>query len=153
MTKDEMRALLIQEVKGLTSYLTNPIDYNNSLDDAARETGWSFPVSGDFQEYWQKQRAKRHLFFYLMSESTVKFKAKQFSLNQKWEHLSKSIEIMDKSFTEIIESRPEMFGSGVDALHTFGTKVDAGFQYEKDTGRDLTYSDDNLVIFTPDSNA
>ena len=150
-TKAEMTILLQQEVKGLTSYL-NSNDYSNACDDAERETGWSFPVSGDFKIYWQKQRAKRHLFFYLMTESAVKFKAKQFSLNQKFEHLKESIEFMDQEFMAIQEARPEEFGS-VDPLFTFGTKIDAGFVYEPQTGRDVTYDEDQNVIFTPDENA
>jgi len=148
MTKDEMSDLIIEEVKGLTSYLTDPDDYTNALNDASRETGWSFPVTGDFKILWQKKRAKRHLYSYLRDESAIKFKAKQFSLGEKFEHFYKLVKAMDEDFIAIMESRPEQF-AGVDAFHLFGTKIDAGFVSEAQTGRDLTYDTDHDVIFTP----
>ncbi len=149
MTKAEFIALAKEEVKGLTSYLVDN-DYDNAADDAVRETGWVYPVSGNFKEYWTKQRIKRHLFFYLYTESAHKFKYKQINLNHRFEHYHKMLfgkGGMDEKFAEAIEERPDLF-AGVSVSHLFGTKVDAGFQYSP-TGRDTTYRKNNIVNFGP----
>lgn len=125
-------------------------DYDNACNDASRETGWTFPVEGDFKIYWFKQRAKRHLFFYLLSESAVKFKVEQINLQHKFDHFKILIKDLDTKFENIQESRPEMF-AGVDAFKLFGTKIDAGFSSDG-VGRDTTYSDQNEVVFTPTEN-
>ncbi|MDY6863880.1 MAG: hypothetical protein SV062_12945 [Thermodesulfobacteriota bacterium] len=147
MTKEELITLLEQEVKGLTSYLVSD-DYNNACDDSSRETGWGFPVSGDFKIFWIKQRAKRHLFFYLFTESAHKFKFEQINLQHRFDHYKEIIKDMDISFVEIQESRPEEFAQ-VSSYKMFGHKIDAGFQYESQTGRDYTYDEDNEIIVTP----
>jgi hypothetical protein len=146
MTKDEMRSLLIEEVKGLSQYLSNPTDYDNALDDASRET-WAFPVSTDFKIYWMKQRAKRHLYFYLASESAHEYKVKRFDRQQKFDHYFKLIEYMDQKFIEAQENNPEEFAS-VDAFKMFGTRVRPGFRYDG-VGKDLTYEDTNEIEFNP----
>lgn len=150
MIKDEFIILVKQEVKGLYSYLVDN-DYENAADDASRETGWSFPVSGNFKEYWIKQRMKRHLFFYLYTESAHKFKYKQINLQHRFDHYHTMLfgkDGMDTKFVEAMEERPDLF-AGVSISHLFGTKVDAGFQYQPQTGRDTTYRDDNVVVFGP----
>jgi hypothetical protein len=149
MNKNNLVLQLQQEVKGLTSYLVND-DYRNAADDASRETGWSFPVEDGFQTLWIKQRAKRHLFFYLLSESAIKFKVEQINLQHKFDHFKILVEDMDQKFEDIQESRPEKF-AGVDVHKLFGTKIDAGFSSDF-VGRDTTYSDDNKVVFTPTEN-
>ena len=146
MTKTDLTVLLQHEVKGLDSYL-DPIDYANAADDASRETGWAFPVSTDFKISWIKERAKRHLFFYLWSESAHKFKVEQINLQQRFEHYEKAIKYMDRQFKEIIEERPDQFAD-VDSFKMFGSKVDAGFAYDT-IGRDTTYTEENLVDFSP----
>jgi len=148
MTKAEFIALAKEEVKGLTSYLTDPTDYDNAADDASRETGWVYPVSGNFKEYWTKQRIKRHLFFYLYTESAHKFKYKQINLQHRFDHYHKMLESMDNAFTLAIEERPDLF-AGVSVSHLFGTKVDAGFAYQRLTGKDITYRDAQKVAFGP----
>jgi len=147
MTKAELLELLKQEVKGLSSYLEDPTDYDNAIDDAQRETGWTLPVSGSFQELWIKQRSKRYLFFYLYSESAHKFKYKQINLQHRFEHYDKMIKAMDEAYLTAVEERPDLF-AGVSMSHLFGTKVDAGFAYDR-TGRDITYRDSQLVNFGP----
>ena len=147
MTKTEFIQLLPEELKGLDNYLVRD-DYSNALDDASRETGWTLPVTIDFKIHWIKERAKRHIFFYLMSESAHKFKFKQINLQQRFEHYRGLIKDMDVAFTAIIEARPDMFAD-VDPFMMFGTKIDAGFSYVPQTGEDQTYEDDNEVIFTP----
>jgi len=148
MTLAEMITLLKVEVKGLTSYLEADDDYTNACNEAARETGWAFPVSGDFKIFWTKQRAKRHVFFYLASESAHKFKFKQINLQHRFDHYWILIKGMDKDFEAIQAERPDQF-AGVDTFKLFGTKVDAGFQYEPQTGIDTTYGANNEVMNRP----
>lgn len=150
MDFDLLYDALVSEIKGLSRYFVEA-DYENAIADAQRETGWTLPTTASFQEYWIKQRAKRHLFFYLMSESAHKFKYEQINLQHRFEHYSKLIYNMDKQFNTVMKDRPEEF---LDALGVtnisamFGTKVDAGFSYSSD-GTDNTYSDDNEVNHFP----
>ena len=150
MERSELLALIKQEIKGLSSYL-DTADYNNAVDDALRETGWSLPISGNFKELWLKQRCKRHLYFYLYSESAHKFKYKQINLQHRFLHYGKMIKDLDESFEKAIDDRPDLF-AGVSTFHLFGTKVDAGFQYQHQTGKDTTYRTNNVVEFGPKEN-
>lgn len=147
MTQTEMEEKLEEEVKGLGAYLVGD-DYTNACNDASMDTGWPFPVSTDFKILWMKQRAKRYLFFYLMSESAYKFKYEQINLQHRFAQLKLSVEMMDKSFAEAIEANPQEFAD-VEDYELFGTNARAGFQYDPITGKDTTYSDNNKVIFTP----
>jgi len=148
MTKDELRDLLKEEVKGLTTYLVDPDDYDNAADDAVRDTGWAFPVSGDTKIKWTKERAKRHIFFYLASESAHKFKYKQINLQNRFFHYFQLIKEMDKQW-EAAQEDLLVELSGAEEHELFGTKVDAGYSYEHQTGRDTTYEDTQIVVHTP----
>jgi len=149
MTEAELLVKLEEEVKSLTSYL-DPIDYQNAIADAQRETGFVLPNANATEILWLKVRAKRFIFFYLMTESAHKFKVKQYSLHQRFEHYRDIIKLMDQEYKEFLEASAFTPATGFEA---FGTKVDAGFQYEPQTGRDTTYRDDNVVIHRPDENA
>ena len=157
LTKVQVVELLKEEVKGLTSYLVDD-DYSNAIDDTIRETGWSDPFTGNFQELWIKNRSKRHLFFSLLSESAHKFKIKQINLQHRFEHYYDLIfddkRGLDADWEKAKEEHPEEFlgallPSGAEVQDMFGAKVDAGFQYEPQTGKDTTYTDDNQVCFSP----
>jgi hypothetical protein len=128
-----MITLLEKEVKGLTSYLDSD-DYSNACDDASRETGFSYPVADGFQTLWMKSRAKRHIFFYLLTESAHKFKYEQINLQHRFEHYRDIIKYMDAEYEKALEEN---------------TKIDAGFAYEPQIGRDRTYDDDNVTILSP----
>ena len=149
MTQDELVEQLKEEVKGLSSSLSDPTDYDNAVDDAEREIGWTLPQTTDFHIFWLKERAKRHLLFYLLTESAKKFKIQDINLQHRFQHYKALIEKMDKSFESVQESRPEEFAN-VSAFKMFGTKIDAGFQYEPLTGREFTYDVGNVVIHKPD---
>jgi hypothetical protein len=146
MTKQELILKLEKEFKGSQKYL-DPEDYENASDDAIKEFETSYPVSGQILEYWVKKRAKRHLFYYLLTESAHKFKFEQINLQHRFDHYSKLVEIEDGQFKEFMEERPDLF-AGVDSFKMFGTKIDAGFAYSE-YGRDITYRDDQLVEFDP----
>jgi len=146
MDIDALIELLQQEVKSLTRYLAME-DYENSVADAIRETGWRPPFSTDFRAYWIKQRAKRHIFFYLMSESAHKFKFEQINLQHRFEHYYKLIQTMDTAFMEAKEEFPDEFVDADNISAMFGSKIDAGFSYSP-AGEDTTYFDDNFVSHT-----
>jgi len=145
MTRTEMMAQLVEEVP--IDALTDPTDYENAVDAAARETEWAFPVSTDFKIHWQMERAKRYLFFYLATQTAQKFKIKQISLNQKFDHYFKLIDKLDKDFATVVDERPDEFAS-VDVYRLFGSKIDAGFAVDP-LGRDITYRSDQQVIVKP----
>ena len=147
LTKVQMVTLLEKEVKGLTSYLDSD-DFNNACDDASRETGFTYPVADGFQTYWMKTRAKRHLFFYLLTESAHKFKYEQINLQHRFEHYRDIIKYMDEQYEKAVEEFAFEF-AGVSAVNALGTKIDAGFAYESQTGRDRTYDRDNVTILSP----
>ena len=147
MTKAEMIILATAEVKGLSSYLVSD-DYSNACDDAERDTGWSLPITDSFKILWFKERVKRYLFFYLYTESAHKFKYKQINLQQRFEHYRDLIKYLDEKFQAIMEERPDQF-AGVDSYKMFGHKVDAGFAYNPQTGDEITFEDDQQVIFEP----
>lgn len=146
LSKDDLMLKLKNEVKNLDTYLVNE-DYKNATEDAINEFETSYPVEGQLLEFWVKKRAKRHLFYYLLSESAHKFKFEQINLQHRFDHYYKLIEVEDKLFALFIEERPDLF-AGVDAFQIFGTKIDAGFAYTG-TGIDITYNEDQLVEFDP----
>jgi hypothetical protein len=138
MTSDDMVDLVKAEVKSLSSKLAED-DYTNAIEDAKRETGFGLPTDDPFRILWLKNRAKRHLFFYLMSESAHKFKYDTINLNQRFEHYMSLITMMDQQFEKVMEDNPELFGDEVLAAYLYGgMKVDAGFIYDY-LGRDVTY--------------
>ena len=147
MTETEFKVLLKAEVKGLSNYLQWTEDYDHACDDAARETGWTFPITTDFKILWMKQRAKRHLFFYLYTESAHKFKIKTLNLDQRFAHYRSLIRDMDREYRGIQAAYPYEFEGG-SVWEMFPNKIDSGFQYD-DLGRDTTYDSDNVVINDP----
>lgn len=150
MTEEELIDKITEEVKNLDTYLERD-DYVNSLGDAQAETGWTLPQDDTLKLLWLKKRAKRHIFFYLYTESAHKFKYKQINLQQRFEHYAEILKVMDEEFVAFQEDRPDLFGD-VSPFHAFGTKIDAGFAYEGQTGKDITYSKVNEVDFTPKEN-
>lgn len=151
MTKAEVTAVIQAELKGLSTEF-EVVDYTNAINAAERDTGWSEPYGGNFKETWILQRTKRHLFSYLQTETAGDFRYKQINLQQVFEHHTKIIDSMDKAFKEIMEEEPHQF-AGVEAYELFGHKVDAGFATETQTGRDMTYGEDQRVIVTPNENS
>lgn len=151
MTSAELVILLTAELKGMASNF-NAGDFTNAIDDAQRDTGWSLPLSTNFKIKWLKDRAKRHLFFYWLTEQANKFKYKQINLQDRFDHFFKLINQMDKDFEAIIEKEPHFF-MDAEAYKIFGHKIDAGFNSESQTGVDLTYSNDIEIIVTPNENS
>lgn len=138
MTKAELAALIHGDTNIGDHLLISEV--LECCDEAMGDTGWSFPISGTFQEHWSKQRTKRHCFFRLWTEAARKFKVEQINLGDRFTHYGKVIELMDLRFEKIMEDYPEEF-SGVDAYKMFGTVVRPGIKYDI-AGNDITdYTD------------
>lgn len=146
MDAAQVKTLIQEEVRTLDTFL-DPVDYANSLNDSLRETGWTLPTTSDFRIHWIKMRAKRHLFFYLATESARKFKVKQYSLDQRFKHYMVLIGNMDKEFEAAKEEHPEEF-TNAESYALFGSKIDAGFSYDQ-FGNDTTYDAEQEIIITP----
>lgn len=123
-------------------------NYSDAVDEAERETGFSCPITSAFQIRWMKHRTKRALFFFLLSGAAKKVRYEQINLEQAFGNYRKLIEDMDKEFKEALADNTYEF-AGVSACQMFGTKIDAGFQYEPVTGVETTYTEDNKVIINP----
>ena len=146
MTESELIVIVTREIKSLSENL-DADNYADAVDDAERETGFTLPVTDSFQIKWLKERTKRHLFFYLLSDNVESFKVKQISLHQKFDHLQAIIDKMDADFEKaLIENALEF--AGIEDYKLFGTKIDAGFQYDE-IGQDTTYDSDNTIISVP----
>jgi hypothetical protein len=148
MTSGELITRIQQELKGLSSKF-EAVDFTNAVSDAVAETGWAFPVvetDNGYKVKWLKQRTIRNLYFMLRSESAHKFKVEGINLQHRFDHYQKLIESMDEEWISEVEHMMPDDVSGI-----AGVKIDAGFVYEKHTGRDLTYSEtyQNTTIVTP----
>ena len=151
MTKAELTTLLQQELKGLTSSLEDD-DYSNAIDAAERDTGWSMPQTTAFNLKWMIERSKRHLFFFLMSEAASKFRYKDIHLQHRFEHYADLIRQMDTDFEKAQDEYAFEF-AGVPAYEQMAHKIDAGFAYESQTGRDHTFDDENIVLIHPNESS
>lgn len=146
MTEVELTALLEREIGDLSTQFEST-NYSDAIDDAERDTGFSLPATDTFQIKWLKERAKRHLIYFLLIKNADKFRVKQIHLQHRFEHYVKMIEMMDEAFDKAqIEYIYEF--AQVNTYEAFGHKIDAGFAYDS-LGRDITYDDDQEVIVNP----
>lgn len=150
MVEADLITLVGQELKGLSTNFVAQ-DYSNAVDDAERETGFTLPTTDAFHIQWLKNRTKRHLLFYFLTQSVSKFKFKQINLHQIFEHAKAMLEMMDKEYEKALEEFMYEF-AGASPIHMFSHKIDAGFAYDA-TGNDITYDSDQEVIVTPGDEA
>ena len=105
------------------------------------------PLTNTDQLHWMEERAKRHLFFFLMTEAVHKYRIRDYHVQQRFANYKDLVKYMDEQWEKFQDQVP---GIGIGAAGSiFGTKIDAGFQYDSLTGEETTYSEDNRVIFTP----
>lgn len=150
-TQTELTTVITAELKGLADNF-DATDYGNAFNAAVRDTGWAFPVSDGFRTTWTLARARRWLYSYLLSQSAYKFKYKQINLQHRFDHFKALVDMEDADWTTAQEDNPQEFITG-SSLEIFGTKGDAGFQYEPQTGIDTTYTSANEVIHKPDASS
>jgi hypothetical protein len=146
-TEAELIVILEREIMDLATKF-DADNYADAMDNAERETGFSCPVTDTFQIQWLKQRSVRWLLFFLMTGSAKKFKYEGINLEQSFAHYRTLVSDMDKEFKEAKAENAYEF-AGVEQHQIFGTKIDAGFQYDPLTGEDTTYKDSNSVIINP----
>jgi hypothetical protein len=139
MTSVELAALLVKELKGLSSYVVSD-DYTNAISEAQQETGWTLPLTVDFQILWFKRRTKRHIIYALFIESASKFKVDQINLGERFKHYGDIIKMEDDAFERAKEERPDLF-LGIDPEDYFGQVAGTGHSYDE-MGCDITdYAD------------
>ncbi len=137
MTKEELAAIIGAD-RSITGFLELP-EITQCCTDASSETGWPFPVSGDFKELWIKKRALRHCYFKLYTQSARKFKVNQLNLQQRFSHYGVLLSDMDAEYESIQEKHPAMFiNSDSETYKAFGSVVGSGFVYDAITGKNLT---------------
>jgi hypothetical protein len=134
MTRAELEAVIAAD-QSIASYLEAD-EITAACNEAAKETGWAFPVSGDFKELWIERRSKRNCYMALWTQSARKFKVEQLSLNQRFDHYGKIIAKMDLDFKDVQEERPDLF-TNVESYKAFGDVAAPGFVYDI-TGKDIT---------------
>jgi hypothetical protein len=135
----------------LQSELADELDtaaYRRIVAKTSAETGWSLPLSKNFQYFWYVERAKRHALYFLCTVVAPDFKYKQIELQQPWQHYWEMIKQADLDFKEALSEHPEEFPLEVDPA-AFGVYIHAGFQYDT-LGRDTTYDSDNKVVYSPE---
>jgi hypothetical protein len=146
-TEAEIIVIVKRELMNLSTAFSDS-NYADAVDDAERDCGWVLPQTEDFKVKWLKERIKRHLFFYYISGKLAKgFQYEQLHLEQRFGNFWKLIAQMDKDFESAQAEYATEF-AGVSSFKMFGTKIDAGFAYDK-AGQDVTYLDDNEIIFAP----
>jgi len=134
MTRDELLDLIALD-SSIEGFLTED-ELEEAANDAVAETGWAFPVSGDFRERWTKQRAKRNCFFMLWTGAARKFKVEQLAIGERFKHYGAIIKKMDADFEKVQEDYPEEF-SDVETYKAFGTVAGPGLNYDI-AGNDVT---------------
>ena len=134
------------QLSSLSTLLTAD-GYSLVCDQVVQELDWSFPMTSPAKVLWAVKRGTRHAIELLRIASANKFRYKQVSLNQRFEHFQKMIEEFDKEFEAALLSDIGLF-AGVSSFAMFGTKIGAGFSYGAD-GTDKTYDYDKLFDFAP----
>lgn len=87
--------------------------YTDAINSALRELGWSVPIDHPLKEYWVLERSVRHSIFILMIEAARKFRYKQIHLQNRFEHYSSILALLDKQYVDAKKDNPELFTSSV----------------------------------------
>lgn len=153
LTRDQLLSALQQQLKGIYSEFTSD-ELTEAVDDLLRETGWSFPFTTQFKEFWGVKRAKRNCLSLLLNESAHKFKYKQINLQHRWEHYFAMLKAEDEAWEKAKLENPEQFPveTTSDSYKYFGSKIDAGFAYDS-YGNDITHDTDEEVDFYPNEDS
>ena len=145
MTKNEMLVLLRLELRDTASEFIDS-ELNACIDSGTRETGFSLPASDDFKIHWIKERAKRAAFYMLLIDNASKVRYEQVYLQQKYEHYSKLIAVLDSEYKKAITDNTFVFANIDDVSKLFGSSIGTGFSYDELTSKDTTYCDDLVWI-------
>lgn len=143
MTSGELIIKVQQELKSLASKLVS-VDFENAVDSAETDTGWTLPQTSNYRIRWMLQRTKRHLYDMLRSESAHKFKVEGINLQQRFEHYNTLITEMDKEWED------EQEGPMDDVSGVAGVKISSSFVYDK-VGLDISGDNDSDIYPSEES--
>lgn len=153
LTRDDLNTALARQLKGIYSEFTSD-EITEAVDAVLRETGWSFPLSGTFKEFWGVKRSVANCLSLLLNQSAHKFKFKHINLQHRWEHYHAMLKLENEEWAQAKLDNPEQFPveTSADSYLYFGSKIDAGFAYD-DVGHDVTHYEDNEVDCTPNEDS
>jgi len=143
MTSGELIIKVQQELKSLASKLVS-VDFENAVDSAETDTGWTLPQTSNYRIRWMLQRTKRHLYDMLRSESAHKFKVEGINLQQRFDHYNTLITEMDKEWENEQESPMD------DVSGVAGVKISSSFVYDK-VGLDISGDNDSDIYPSEES--
>jgi len=143
MTSGELIIKVQQELKSLASKLES-VDFENAVDSAETDTGWSLPQTSNYRIRWMLQRTKRHLYDMLRSESAHKFKVEGINLQQRFDHYNTLVTEMDKEWED------EQEGPMDDVSGVAGVKISSSFVYDK-VGLDISGDNDSDIYPSEES--
>lgn len=146
MTESE----LIAQVKLTFGDISSDISedqYAAAVDAAERDVGETLPVTGASQIKWLTSRTERHVCNTFCLSNALKFRYKSAFLNQKFEHFKTLVDMYDKDWET--NGVDDLATTGADDFELLGSQIDPGFQYDKTTGEDTTYTNLNKVIISP----
>lgn len=98
---------------GVTADSLSDEAYTDAINSALRELGWSVPIDHPLKEYWALERSVRHSIFILMIEAARKFRYKQIHLQNRFEHYSAILSLLDVQYATAKQENPELFASSV----------------------------------------
>lgn len=98
---------------GVTADSLSDEAYTDAINSALRELGWSVPIDHPLKEFWVLERSVRHSIFVLMIEAARKFRYKQIHLQNRFEHYSSILALLDKQYTDAKKENPELFAGSV----------------------------------------
>lgn len=150
MTRDDVLDRLQRAFREQTEDLVSN-DYEDAIDDALLELGWTLPNTDSKQCQWIVKRSSRHLMFLLYTGAARKFKVDGYSLHQRFEHYSTILTRIDAEFQLALDSESYLF-SNAKASEMFGFLVGSGFKNNV-VGENVTHSDDNEVPLFPNASS
>jgi len=120
---------VIKKSLGSSSSLLEPEEFEFAATQALNELDWGYPISDRKKEFWCTQRGKRHALDLLRVVSAHRFKYKQMSLGQRFEHYETMIEKLDQDFEKALNSDPVLLDISLE--NTFGVYLENGFLYDQ----------------------
>ena len=119
----------VQISLGTSASLFQEAELEFCCEQAVLELGTSFPIEKSALQLWIIERAKRHSLDILRIQSAHRFKYKQLSLNDRFNHYNALIQDMDAKFENALNTDPDLLNipfSGV-----MGFYIRNGFVYDK----------------------
>ena len=120
---------------GTSKTLLSEEEFDFAVSQAQNEMRLKFPIVDGKRQLWGIERSKRHALDLLRIQSAHRFKYKQLSLNDRFNHYDRMIKDMDEKFEHAMNSDPDLWDIAPEGM--LGFYVDNGFVYNK-YGEDMT---------------